>query len=118
MPCSPVRLSNGCKVNFGLRIVGVRPDGYHELDSIFYPLPYPRDDLTVRRMSGGGIRVICSDPGVDAENNTLTKAYAAFAEAAGPVPGLEVSLQKRIPVGAGLGGGSGNAAVLLRWLNK
>jgi 4-diphosphocytidyl-2-C-methyl-D-erythritol kinase len=117
MPRSLVRLSNGCKVNFGLRIAGVRPDGYHELDSIFYPLPYPRDDLIIRRMSGGGIRVVCSDPGVDAENNTLTKAYAAFAGVAGAVPGLEVSLRKRIPVGAGLGGGSGNAAALLRWLN-
>jgi 4-diphosphocytidyl-2-C-methyl-D-erythritol kinase len=96
----------------------MRPDGYHELDSIFYPLPYPRDDLAVRRMPGGGIRVVCSDPAVDAENNTLTKAYAAFAEVVGAAPGLEVFLQKRIPVGAGLGGGSGNAAALLRWLNK
>ncbi|MDR2055879.1 MAG: 4-(cytidine 5'-diphospho)-2-C-methyl-D-erythritol kinase [Desulfovibrio sp.] len=114
---SLVRLSNGCKVNFGLRVVGVRPDGYHKLDSVFYPLPYPRDDLTVRRLPGSGIRVICADPDVDIENNTLTKAYAAFAEAAGAAPGIEVFLQKRIPVGAGLGGGSGNAAVLLRWLN-
>ncbi|MDR3358980.1 MAG: 4-(cytidine 5'-diphospho)-2-C-methyl-D-erythritol kinase [Desulfovibrio sp.] len=118
MPPSPVRLSTGCKVNFGLRIVGVRPDGYHELDSILYPLPYPRDGLTIRRASRDGIRVVCSDPDIDAENNTLTKAYAAFAEVAGPVPGLEVFLQKRIPVGAGLGGGSGNAAALLRWLNR
>jgi 4-diphosphocytidyl-2-C-methyl-D-erythritol kinase len=114
---SLVQLSNGCKINFGLRIVGVRPDGYHELDSILYPLPYPRDDLTIRRMSGGGIKVVCTDPGIDAENNTLTKAYAAFAEIAGEAPGLEVFLRKRIPVGAGLGGGSGNAAVLLRWLS-
>ncbi|MDR1660227.1 MAG: 4-(cytidine 5'-diphospho)-2-C-methyl-D-erythritol kinase [Desulfovibrio sp.] len=118
MSRSPVRLSSGCKVNFGLRIVGVRPDGYHELDSILYPLPYPRDDLTIRLIPGDGIKVVCTDPGIDAENNTLTRAHAAFAEIAGAAPGLEVFLRKRIPVGAGLGGGSGNAAVLLRWLNR
>jgi 4-diphosphocytidyl-2-C-methyl-D-erythritol kinase len=96
----------------------VRTDGYHELDSIFYPLPYPRDDLTISLRRGGGVRIFCDMPDLDPENNTLTKAYKAFAEAVGMAPGIEVSLRKRIPVGAGLGGGSGNAAALLRWLNR
>lgn len=114
-------LTAGCKVNLGLRITGVRPDGYHEIDSLFYPLARPNDQIKLRVTDGSGISVLCTGPEagqVDAENNTLTKAYAAFAKAvACPVPGLEARLRKGIPSGAGLGGGSSDAAALLGWLN-
>ena len=114
-------LTAGCKVNLGLRITGVRPDGYHEIDSLFYPLARPNDQIKLRVTDGSGIAVLCSGPEagqVDAENNTLTRAYAAFAKAVDcPVPGLEARLRKGIPSGAGLGGGSSDAAALLGWLN-
>ncbi|WP_291440498.1 4-(cytidine 5'-diphospho)-2-C-methyl-D-erythritol kinase [Desulfovibrio sp.] len=114
-------LTAGCKVNLGLRITGVRPDGYHEIDSLFYPLPRPCDQIKLRVTDGSGISVLCAGPGaglLDTKNNTLTKAYTAFAQAVDcPVPGLEVRLRKGIPSGAGLGGGSSDAAALLHWLN-
>lgn len=111
-------MRNGCKINLGLYIVGRTKSGCHELDSIFFPLPYPCDTLLISRSDQPGIRVCGSPRTIDPENNTLTKAYAAFVEAAGTACGMDVLLQKRIPVGAGLGGGSANAASLLLWLNE
>lgn len=115
-------LTAGCKVNLGLRITGVRPDGYHEIDSLFYPLPRPCDHLKLRITDTAGIVVCCDGAGhtaLDEGNNTLTRAYAAFtAKVNCPVPGLNIHLSKGIPSGAGLGGGSSDAAALLRWLNN
>lgn len=108
----------GCKVNLGLRITGRRADGYHELDSLFWPLPEPHDTLELRPGAGPGLTVRCDAPEVDPRRNTLTKAYAALADAVGELPGVEVALRKGIPSGAGLGGGSSDAAALLRALNK
>ena len=108
----------GCKVNLGLRITGVRGNGYHELDSLFWPLPRPCDRLHIRETGAAGLTVLCDTPGINLENNTLTKAYAALAKRVPDLPGLEVRLNKGIPAGAGLGGGSSDAAALLRWLNS
>lgn len=108
----------GCKVNLGLRITGVRENGYHELDSLFWPLPRPCDRLHISETDAGGIVVQCDTPGINLASNTLTKAYAALAERVPGLPGLEVRLIKGIPAGAGLGGGSSDAAALLQWLNK
>ena len=108
----------GCKVNLGLRITDVRENGYHELDSLFWPLPRPCDRLHISETGAGGIVVQCDTPGINLASNTLTKAYAALAERVPGLPGLEVRLIKGIPAGAGLGGGSSDAAALLQWLNK
>ena len=108
----------GCKVNLGLRITGLRDNGYHELDSLFWPLPRPCDRLHINETGTSGIVVHCAAPGIDLERNTLTRAYAALAERVPNLPGLEVKLIKGIPTGAGLGGGSSDAAALLHWLNK
>ena len=118
---SVIRLVAGCKVNLGLRVTGRRPDGYHELDSLFWPLPEPCDILEISLREREGLEVVCETQGIDPARNTLTKAWSAFAEATGQIsgqpPGLVVRLHKGIPHGAGLGGGSSDAAVLLRWLN-
>lgn len=112
-----VTLRAGCKVNLYLRITGRRPDGLHTIESLFYPMPVPADTLHLTRRREAGIRVSCRLPYLRGESNILAKAYRAFAAAAGiPLPGLDVHLVKRIPVGAGLGGGSSDAAALLRWL--
>ena len=103
----------GCKVNLTLRITGVR----HELDTVFLPLDEPSDTLRLALRPGGGLALHCAEPGIDPENNTLTKAYRLFAEASGFRPGVEAVLEKGIPHGAGLGGGSADAAALLGWLN-
>lgn len=113
-----IRLTAGCKVNLGLRVLGRRPDGYHELDSLFWPLAAPRDELRIRLRPGPGIDVRCAALDIDPARNTLTRAYDAFLAAAGEAPGMEVELVKRIPSGAGLGGGSSDAAALLLWLDS
>jgi 4-diphosphocytidyl-2C-methyl-D-erythritol kinase len=114
---SPATLAVGCKVNLLLRITGRRADGYHTLESIFWPLASPSDTLTVTRASHTGIQFSCNDPALATQDNIVVKAYNAFAKTTSFSPGLSVSLQKNIPYGAGLGGGSADAATLLLHLN-
>lgn len=113
-----VRLRTGGKINLFLRITGRRPDGYHELSTLFVRLPEPCDELFLRPRAGTGLKLRCSEPGIDASRNTLTKAYRLYAEATGFAPGLDAELVKAIPQGAGLGGGSADAALLLDWLQS
>lgn len=105
----------GCKINLYLRLTGTREDGYHTLESLFVPLETPFDTITVT--SGGkGFSFACSDPAL-LSDNILEKTYAAFARKAAFAPDIEIFLEKNIPYGAGLGGGSSNAAILLAYLN-
>ena len=113
------RVLAGCKINLGLRITGVRPNGYHEIDSLFVPVPEPKDELIIEEFPGDpSLTVFCGLSAVDPHKNTLTGAYAAFTEKVPGVPALKITLNKGVPAGAGLGGGSGDAAALLRWLNE
>ena len=116
---APVLLRAGCKINLGLAITGLREDRYHLIDSIFYPLQTPCDLLRVDERKGpAGLTVHIDAHGIDPENNTLTKAWKVFAEQTGFAPALDVHLEKGIPWGAGLGGGSADAAALLRHLSE
>jgi 4-diphosphocytidyl-2-C-methyl-D-erythritol kinase len=110
-------LRANCKVNLSLRITGVLPDGYHTLDSLFLPLPEPHDLLHITPGAEPCLKLACSDPELDLRENTLTRAYRLYAEASSFSPPLALTLEKGIPSGAGLGGGSSDAAVLLRYLN-
>ncbi len=117
----PIRITTGCKINLFLRIVGIcnAPPykGWHELDTIFLPLPEPYDTLLLRPHHGLGLHIDCAEKAIDPRNNTLTKAYESYAKATGFSPSLHIELIKGIPHGAGLGGGSADAAALLGWLN-
>jgi len=112
-----VTLAVGCKVNLSLQITGRRMDGYHTLESIFWPLAFPSDTLIVTRASHSGIRFSCDDPTLTTPDNIVIKTYNAFVQQTSFNPGLSVFLQKNIPYGAGLGGGSADAAALLLCLN-
>jgi 4-diphosphocytidyl-2-C-methyl-D-erythritol kinase len=108
-----------CKVNLLLNILGKRPDGYHELETVMHPLPLC-DQLAFER-AGDGLQLSCSDPALPVNaKNLVFQAAVHFAKAAGlgPGDGVRIHLQKNIPVAAGLGGGSGNAAVTLLALNE
>lgn len=104
------------KINLSLRITRRRPDGYHELESLFAPVPGLFDTLEIAS-APEGCRLEPGIPGLAAEDNLIYKAWASFGEATGFRPGVRVALTKRIPSGAGLGGGSSDAAAMLLWLN-
>ena len=105
------------KINFGLRVLPGRADGFHGIESIFQTVDL-FDELTLTVTAEKGCFVHCSDMELP-ENNTLTKAYNAFCKVVDcEVPGVKVELKKRIPSGGGLGGGSSDAAALVRMLEK
>jgi 4-diphosphocytidyl-2-C-methyl-D-erythritol kinase len=108
-----------CKVNLLLNILGKRPDGYHEVETVLHPIPLC-DRLSFER-AGTGIELTCSDPALPVNSkNLVCRAAASFAKAAGigDGEGVRIHLQKEIPIAAGLGGGSGNAAATLLALNE
>lgn len=110
-------LKAGCKVNLYLDITGVRDNGYHEIASLFYPLPWPCDHIHIEK-GGTGLSLSCSVSNLEARANILWRTYEYFADKTGFAPDIKVFLQKNIPMGAGLGGGSSNAAEFLAWLNQ
>jgi 4-diphosphocytidyl-2-C-methyl-D-erythritol kinase len=104
-----------CKINIGLNIVGKRADGYHDIETIFYPLslcdalevlPAEHDAFSIEGMILDG----------DAEQNLCMKALRQIRKEIA-VPPVKVVLMKKIPVGAGLGGGSSDAAYTLKMIN-
>ena len=114
----PVVIRTGCKIVWFLRIGPKRPDGYHDLQTLFIPLDAPHDELQIRPGTAPGLRVICAEPGIAPEHNTLTTAYRLWRETTGGAPDLELTLIKGVPHGAGLGGGSADAAGLLLHLQE
>ncbi len=106
-----------CKVNLLLNILGRRPDGFHELETLMHPVGLC-DHLVLER-HGSGVALTCSDPGLPTDaRNLVHRAASAFREAAQIKDGVRIHLEKRIPLAAGLGGGSGNAATTLLGLNE
>jgi len=106
------------KINLHLEILGLRDDGYHELRTLFYPVPMPCDLIEIMPSPDHDFYIRCAErPELETTSNLLYKAWKTFGEATGYRPGIFVALTKRIPMGGGLGGGSSNAAALLKWLN-
>lgn len=113
-------ITTGCKINLYLSIGEQREDGYHSLDTLFFPLSSPCDQLLIAKKESvqPSIEVACQTQGIDKTNNTLTKAFHLFMEKCHLPIHLLVELKKNVPHGAGLGGGSANAAGLLLYLQK
>jgi 4-diphosphocytidyl-2-C-methyl-D-erythritol kinase len=106
------------KLNLTLRITGLRPDGFHELESLV-ALVDLCDTLTVAPHEDGTYSLTCDDPTLPSDgSNLVLRAARALARSTGLNRGAEFTLQKRIPAGAGLGGGSSNAALTLVMLNE
>lgn len=106
-----------CKVNLLLNILGKRPDGFHELETVMHPVRV-FDHLSFSR-SGNGIELTCNEPTLPTDSQNLVfRAAALFLQTAGIHEGVRMHLEKRIPLAAGLGGGSGNAATALLGLNE
>jgi 4-diphosphocytidyl-2-C-methyl-D-erythritol kinase len=113
------RTESFCKVNLFLRVTGRRADGYHTLETVFFPLGFPSDTLEVDFDAAPGIALETDFPGVPAgAENLVCRAAARYAATANLTPNWRFGLNKRVPVAAGLGGGSADAAAALRLLEE
>lgn len=111
------------KINLGLNIVSKRPDGYHNLETVFYPIPLT-DALEIKYMdekfpseSPCDLKITGNDVDCNGEDNLVIKAYQLLA-ADFQLPRVHAHLVKRIPTQAGLGGGSSDAAYMIRLLDE
>ena len=108
------------KINLGLSITEKRPDGYHNLETVFYPVPV-EDALEVNILNESTQKFRLHQAGLEiageAENNLVVKAYKLLDERFN-LPPIDIHLFKHIPSGAGLGGGSSDAAYMLKLLNE
>jgi 4-diphosphocytidyl-2-C-methyl-D-erythritol kinase len=107
------------KINIGLRVLGKRADGFHNIESVFYPIGL-QDSLELLPVKGSQTMDFTSSgihiPGL-VSDNLCQKAYELIAKDY-PLPGIKVHLHKYIPIGAGLGGGSADGAFFVRLLNE
>ena len=108
------------KINIGLQVTERRPDGYHNLDTVFYPIPI-NDALEVIVAEGADYDCRLHISGItiegDTDNNLVVRAYRLLATDY-TLPPVDIYLHKHIPTGAGLGGGSADASYMLRLLNE
>src|SRR5206468_1864828 len=113
----PLEKHSPCKVNLLLNILGRRADGFHELETLMHPVAVCDRLVFDRRDSG--IELTCNDATLPTDSRNLVhRAATAFLQAARIRDGVKIHLEKKIPLAAGLGGGSGNAAVTLLGLNE
>ena len=105
------------KLNLFLHVVGRRADGYHLLESVFQLLDFG-DTLSIQARADGAIRRVTEIPGVPEQEDLVIRAAQALRAATGSTQGAEIGIEKRIPMGGGLGGGSSDAATVLLALNR
>jgi 4-diphosphocytidyl-2-C-methyl-D-erythritol kinase len=114
-----IALGAFAKVNYALEVRGLRDDGYHEISSVYQSISLA-DELAIER-SRGGFELIFEPDGVEVgplEENTVYKAWALLWEVSGNELPVRIRLHKKIPAGAGLGGGSADAAAVLVGMNE
>ena len=106
------------KINLGLKVLDRRPDGYHDILSVFQTVDLC-DSLRFEPLAAGCTEIVCSGlPVPSGPENLVHRAVEVLRAATGVRKGVRVFLEKRIPMGAGLGGGSSDAAAALRVLNR
>ena len=114
-----MKTTPNCKINLGLHVVGRRPDGYHNLETLFLPVHDLCDELEINPSTASSTTI--HQEGILLDNapgdNLCMKAYRLLQEEFG-IPPVEILLHKHIPFGAGLGGGSSDAAFTLKMLNQ
>ena len=114
-----LRLIAPAKINWSLEVLHIRPDGYHEIRSVLQTIDLC--DIITLRDSDGIELVLSGDPGMlgdePPERNLAHRAASALRDFAGVRKGVRIELEKRVPVAAGLGGGSSDAAAVLRGCN-
>ena len=108
-----------CKINLGLHVIGKRADGYHDLETIFLPVHELHDKLEITEKVGGECTMVQEGITLDnvPDDNLCMKAWSLLHREHG-IPAVNILLKKNIPFGAGLGGGSADAAFTLKMLNE
>ena len=116
-PVTPLTLFSFAKINPVLRVLRKRPDGFHDIETILQTVDLT-DSLTFTPATSG-VHLTCTEPSVPVDHRNLAhKAVALVQSRYGCKQGIKIHIEKRIPVAAGLAGGSGNAAVTLHALNR
>ena len=111
-------IRTGCKINLGLNVTERRPDGYHNLQTIFYPVPL-FDEMTIREGEDEDVLTLGGNPlEGDVQDNLVLRAVRLLRQEGFQLPPLKIDLHKVIPSGAGLGGGSSDAACTVRTLSS
>ena len=119
-----------CKINLGLHVIRKRPDGFHDLETVFYPLPFfdalelipqiPENPENFLRVDVNGCEIYFATSGIEipgkVEDNIVLKACRLILKKNHPP--FQIHLHKKIPMGAGLGGGSANGAFMLQLLDE
>lgn len=114
-----MNISANCKINMGLRVVRRRDDGYHELQTVMFPVKGLYDRVDVERTGSTGVEFEGSGLAIDcaAEDNLCVKAFCLMRRRYG-IDGVRISLDKRVPFGAGLGGGSADATAVIMAVDR
>ena len=113
-----IRVRAHAKINLYLDVVGKREDGYHNLETIFHSIGL-HDEVIIRKRETQGIKVNCEHPGVPCDSRNLAhRAAQCLSDEVGGIGGISIDIRKRIPVAAGLAGGSANAAAVLHGVNQ
>ena len=113
-----IRVRAHAKINLYLDVIGRREDGYHDLETIFHSIDL-HDDVIIRKQGAKDITVRCEHPGVPSDfRNLAFRAAQCLSDEVGGVGGIAIDIYKRIPVAAGLAGGSADAAAVLHGVNQ
>lgn len=113
-----LRIEAHAKINLTLEVLARRKDGFHQIRTVLQELELC-DILHLEEIPGRGIELACSDPGLPVdEGNLVYRAASLLQERYAPRKGARITLIKRIPVAAGLGGGSSDAAAIIKGLNR
>jgi 4-diphosphocytidyl-2-C-methyl-D-erythritol kinase len=113
-----MKLRAPAKVNLQLRILGRRADGFHDIETIVVPVSLS-DEITVETFEGDAVTISCDDSGVPVDRKNLAAAAAhEFQEETGLLFAARIDIRKSVPIGAGLGGGSSDAAAVLLALDE
>nr|BCX01335.1 MAG: 4-diphosphocytidyl-2-C-methyl-D-erythritol kinase [Bacteroidota bacterium] len=104
------------KINVGLHVLRRRPDGYHDIDTVLVPVAW--EDRLLLEAPAEEVHFTCTDPGLEGAHNLCLRALELVQRAGRWSGGLRIRLEKHLPYGAGLGGGSSDAAAVLRGLRR
>jgi len=111
-----------CKINLGLSVVSKRDDGYHNIETIFYPIPFYDilEVITDNQTPNQEVQLSISGKIIqgEEEKNLCIKAYRLLKKDFPELPAISIHLHKNIPMGAGLGGGSADGAYMIKMLNE